>query len=322
MPYFGDRAKRWSILASTAALPHGLRVAARARGLGALELARAERAQLLIIGHPKSGNTWLRTLLSRLYQVRFGLPSSLIVKTDELALRDSRIPKLLATNGCYSYERVIGRALAEDAPLGPLHTKPIVFLARHPCDIAVSWYHQFTKRQSAYKNELINAELDVPIDRNAVEMWEFVRHGPIGLPSLIDFLNGWERKLVRAERAEIVRYEDLRADTPTWLARVTQQMGESFSSEEIAAAAEWAGFDNLRRLESEGHFPRGGLDLRNASDGTTFKVRRGKVGGYREDLTPEQVAELDGLVAERLSPAFGYGPLGEVRALSIRRTEA
>jgi hypothetical protein len=32
------------------------------------------------------------------------------------------------------------------------------------------------------------------------------------------------------------------------------------------------------------------------------------VGGYRDYFTPEQAAELEALVAERLSPAFGYVP--------------
>jgi hypothetical protein len=39
----------------------------------------------------------------------------------------------------------------------------------------------------------------------------------------------------------------------------------------------------------------------------SFKVRRGKVGGYRDYLSDEQAAELDGLVATRLSSVFGYG---------------
>ena len=37
-------------------------------------------------------------------------------------------------------------------------------------------------------------------------------------------------------------------------------------------------------------------------------MRRAKVGGYRDYFTAEQAAELEQLVAERLSPAFGYTP--------------
>ena len=311
MVQVSDRMKRWSILGPTAVLPRGLRVASREYLLGRLEMSRALRARLIIIGHPKSGNTWLRALLSRLFQVRHGLPSDFVVKTDELHQRNRAIPPLLATNGCYSYEGVIGRALDVGAPRCALHERNMVLLARHPCDIAVSWYIQFTRRQSAYKNELINACLEQPIDRNNVERWQFVRHSEIGLPFLIDFLNGWERRLERVENSCIVRYEDLREETAVHLGRVVELMGESFSREELEAAAEWGSFENMKKLETEGHFRSGGLAIVNSKgkDADTLKVRKGKIGGYRDYFTDEQIAELDGLVRDRLSPNFGYHEL-------------
>ena len=38
----------------------------------------------------------------------------------------------------------------------------------------------------------------------------------------------------------------------------------------------------------------------------SFKVRKAKVGGYRDYFTDEQCAQLDVMVAE-LDPIFGYG---------------
>jgi hypothetical protein len=301
-----DRILRGAIVVPSSGLPRPLRVAARRYLLGRLELARASRAKLLIIGHPKSGNTWLRVMLSRLYQIRFDLPPSLIVKSDELAQHNPAIPPLLATNGYYSYEGVIGDVLAADAPDSPLRRKSVILLARHPCDIAVSWYYQFTKRQSAYKNELINHFIEHPIDRNSISMWEFVRHSDIGLPFLIEYLNRWERNLGKIERSAIVRYEDLRAEPAACLSRITDLMGEMFGPEEIAEAVRFGSFENLKQLERNGFFSRGGLNLRNPQDPETFKVRRGKVQGYRDYFDPEQLAELEQLVESRLSPTFGY----------------
>jgi hypothetical protein len=301
-----DRFQRFTALGPTAVLPRPLRVRARRALLERLELGRAERARLLVIGHPKSGNTWLRTLLSRLYQVRFDLPSDFTVKTDELAQRHPLAPRLLATSGTHSYEGVIGEALAEDAPVSALRRKPVVFLARHPCDIAVSWYHQFTRRTSTYKRELILAWLGSDIDHRRIDMWTFVRHGALGLPMLIDYLNTWERRVSKLPRAILVRYEDMRSDPVPELRRITGLMGEEFSDKELAAAAEWGSFENLSRLELSGHFRSGGIQ-KKPTDVSTRKVRRGVVGGFRQDFEPEQVAELEALVAEGLSPSFGYG---------------
>jgi hypothetical protein len=317
MLQISDGVKKWAVLVPTAPLPTAWRVAARRRALARLELAKAERTGLLIIGHPKSGNTWLRTMLSRLYQVRHGLPASLIVTSDELTRRNPAIPRISATNGHYSYEGAVGAALAPGVPDSALRRKPIVFLARHPCDIAVSWFFQFTRRQSAHKQELINHSIEHPIDRRTIGMWEFVRHGDIGLPFLIDYLNTWERNVARLPRAITVRYEDLRAEPRAALQRIGALMGETFADSELDEAVAFGDFDNLKNLERQGFFRQGGLSLRNPNDPESFKVRRAKVGGYRDYLTAPQVAELDDLVRQRLSPAFGYHAAEESARLAV-----
>jgi hypothetical protein len=301
-----DGVKKALILIPTAPLPANTRVAIRRKRLAGLELAKAERASFLIIGHPKSGNTWLKVMISRLYQLRYDLPESQLINTDEFARKIPAIPRLAATNGYYSYEGEVGKLLTAGANDNPLRHKPVMFLARNPIDIAVSWYHQFTKRQSREKQELINHFIAHPIDRRSIEMWEFVRHSDIGLPFLIEYQNTWQRNIAALERGLLVKYEQLRSDPVPTLLRIVEHMGESFSEVEVRAAVEWGSFDNLRKLESQGTFSQGGMKLRKADDASTFKVRRGKVGGYRDDFDSDQVAELEALVRERISPSLGY----------------
>jgi len=301
-----DGVKKALILIPTQPLPANTRVALRRKYLARLELAKAHRASFLIIGHPKSGNTWLKAMISRLYQLRYNLPESKLINTDELARKIPEIPRLAATNGLYSYEGEVGKLLAAGAPDNPLRHKPVLFLARNPIDIAVSWYHQFTRRQSRAKQELINHAIAHPIDRHTVQMWEFVRHSDIGLPSLIDYQNTWARNIRELPRGLLTRYEDLRAKPVATLQAITQLMGESFSDEEIRAAVDWGSFDNLQQLETRGTFRQGGMKLVDANDPSTYKVRRGKVGGYREDFDEHQVAELEALVRARILPELGY----------------
>ena len=308
MLQISDGVKKWSVLAPTAVLPTRWRVAARRAALARLELTKAGRTDLLIVGHPKSGNTWLRVMLSRLYQVRHGLPASLIVTSDELARKNPAIPRISATNGYYSYEGAVGAALAPDAPDSPLRHKPIVFLARHPCDIAVSWFFQFTKRQSAHKQELINHFIDHPIDRRTVGMWDFVRHSDIGLPSLIEYLNTWERNVAQLPRAIVVRYEDLRADPRSDVVEDYRADGREF----LRARDRGGGRVRLVRqsegLGAAGLLPPGRAHAAQPQDPESFKVRRAKVGGFKDYFTEAQVAELEELVRSRLSPSLGYQP--------------
>ena len=306
MTLLSDNAKKALIIGPSAILPRPLRVPLRRRLLGKLEVDIARRSQLLIIAHPKSGNTWLKVMLTRLYGIRHGIAPEDFAKYPALADRNPAIPRFAATNGWYSYERAVGDQLTPQASDSELKHKPVVLLARNPLDIAVSWYFQFTKRQSAHKQELINAAVDHPIDRHNIEMWDFVRHSDIGLPSLIEFLNYWERNLAVLDTTLLTSYEALRADPGSVLKQITALMGDSFSDEEIQAAVDFGSFDNLRKLESEGFFRSGGLTLRNPKDPESFKVRRAKVGGYRDYFTPGQADELEQLVIEKLSPTLGY----------------
>jgi hypothetical protein len=299
-----DGTKKGLIIGSTAVLPRNLRLKSRASMLASLEVGIAERSDLLIIAHPKSGNTWLKAMLSRLYQVRFGFPEQLLNKSDEYARRNPAVPRLAATNGYYSYEGAVGEELKRAD--STLRDKAIVFLPRHPLDIAVSWFFQFTKRQSAHKQELINAFIEHPVDKYTVSMWQFVRNSDLGVEFLIDYLNGWHAALVGLERAITVRYEDLRTKPEFELARINNLLGGDFSDQEIADAVAWASVDNLRQMEREGKFRQGGMTLRNPDDPNSFKVRRAKIGGYRDYFNGDELNELDALVQARLDPALGY----------------
>lgn len=134
-------------------------------------------------------------------------------------------------------------------------------------------------------------------------------HPELGLPGLIDYHNQWAEFFVGRDNALIVRYEDLRAQTRATLQRITASLGELFSSEELDEAVEFASFDNLRRLEEANYFHNAGLRLQNRNDPSRYKVRRGKVGGFRDDFEPAQAEAMAAMVRERLNPILGYsGP--------------
>lgn len=306
MVLLSDRLKRQIILKATQPLPAVPRVRLREELLGRLEIGRARRARYFIIGHPKSGNTWLRTMISHLYRQRYGLAESLVLKSDELHLAHPSCPRFLVTNAFYSYEAVIGRAMDAARADPAFLDRRVLLLARHPCDIAVSWYIQFTKRMSSAKRELINARLKRPVDPATVGKWEFVMNEEIGLPALIEFLNAWENNLKRVEHSMIARYEDLRLQPHAMLKAIMTFFEQDFSDTEIDAAVAFGSFENMKKLERSRVLSRGGFSAYRPDDPETAKVRRGKIRGYREDFTPAQVAQMDRLVAERLSPTFGY----------------
>jgi len=296
-----DRIRLFAAVALTASLPHGLRIAARDKWLRSLHERKTRAADFIIINHPKSGGTWLRVMLSRLYHMRYGLPPHRLVKSDEFYNLDRTMPRFLVSNGYYTYESVVQDVLDE---LGPAAGgKKLVLLARNPCDLAVSWHIQLTKRTSAYKRELINSTLDHPIDKDRITRWEFAMHEGVGLPALIDFHNLWERRLAACDNALVIRYEDLRSEPVETMVRLCRHLGTPFERAEIEHAVEFAAFDNMRKLEQSNYFKNSSMAPNKAKDP---KVRRGKVGGYRDYFSAEEVAIMETMVSEQLSPSLGY----------------
>jgi hypothetical protein len=91
-------------------------ISVRRKLLGNLEAGIARRSRLVIVAHPKSGNTWLKVMLTRLYGIRHGIAPEDFASYPALADRNPDIPRFAATNGWYSYERAVGDLLKPEAP--------------------------------------------------------------------------------------------------------------------------------------------------------------------------------------------------------------
>jgi hypothetical protein len=87
-------------------------------------------------------------------------------------------------------------------------------------------------------------------------------------------------------------------------------LGTPGSDEALAQAVSYASFESMRNMEQTQVFGAGDRKMApsDPSDLRSYKVRRAKVGGYRDYFTEQQVRKIDALVAASLSPSLGYGP--------------
>ena len=104
----------------------------------------------------------------------------------------------------------------------------------------------------------------------------------------------------------MVRYEELRADPEAELAGIARFLGAPSSAEAVADAVAFGDFDHLQQLERRDWFGSKRLRPRDPSDPDSFKVRRGKVGGYADYFHSTERSALEALVRERLDPRYGY----------------
>ena len=106
----------------------------------------------------------------------------------------------------------------------------------------------------------------------------------------------------------MVRYADMRADPAAVLRRVLAFLGTPGTEEQIADAVSYASYDNMKQLEQKKVFWLSGTRLAPADQANpqSYKVRRAKVGGWRDYFTDHETAALDAVLAGRPMPPFGY----------------
>lgn len=291
-----DRNRIWraGIWALSAPLPRDLRRRKRQQWRDNLDNARVLAADYVVLSRAKSGRTWLRVMLSRLYQQRFGLPDNVLLEYDNFRAHDPAAPVVAFTHG-HGLD-----ALARDARRGErLRRMPVVFLYRDPRDVAVSEYFQSMRRAASYKRSLYGVE-------SAESMLEFLLHSPLGLPAICNHLNHWHRELASWPSVHRLRYEDLRADPEGQLAALCEFLGQPAEADSIADAVAFASFEALKRKERDDFFSNQRLRARDKDDPDSYKVRRGKVGGWRDYFAADEIVRIDEAVAQRLDPAIGY----------------
>ncbi|MEC9341585.1 MAG: sulfotransferase domain-containing protein, partial [Pseudomonadota bacterium] len=213
---------------------------------------------------------------------------------DNFRRKNTAVPRVLFTHGFY-----LGDRMDSGLDRGPGISSPLVFLVRDPRDVAVSEYFQSTKRAKAHKRELYGVEQETT-------MFDFVMHGPLGLPSIIEYLNRWHNRLNSLPVISMVRYEQMRAEPVAELARICEFYDAGFAIGQIEEAVAFADFDNLKAMERRDFFHNSRLAPVDVNDPDSFKVRRAKVGGYRDYFDLDQIRQIDRMVTEELDPFFGY----------------
>jgi hypothetical protein len=298
------KASREIIMALLFFLPDERRIRIERWLRGREEARRLARADVAVVSFGKSGRTWLRVMISRYYQLVFGIPERVLIGFENYHRRHASIPKIFFTHDNY-----IKDYTGSVDSKAPFYGKKVVLLVRNPKDIAVSQYFQWQHRMRPAKKKLNN----YPPHGADVSAYDFVTDPDCGLPDIIAFLNLWAREAGQVEDLLIVRYEDMRSDTEATLRRVMEFINGSHPDvEAVSGAVEYSSVENMRKLEEQNVFWLAGGRMKPGKKGdpNTYKVRRAKVGGYRDYFDAAQAAEIDEYVAKELSPAFGYDAEG------------
>jgi len=247
------------------------------------------RANALVVSVPKSGRTWVRVLvhhyLSEIEKIPFVL--------DGTELQSRGLPNLIFTHDLWEHlttrsfkDRLRGKYLI---PEGLCRRKPILLLARDPRDVIVSLYFQLTKRTIQFQGTLS----------------EMVRDETYGIHLIVEVMNAWLALWARQNNFKLLRYEDCRSHPSETFGSMIRFMGFAMDHGALERSIEFASFENMKQMETQGRFQSGVLRVKDSADVEAFKVRRGIVGGYGEYLNSADLTYVE-TALEKLDSRYGY----------------
>jgi sulfotransferase family protein len=248
----------------------------------------------IVVSIPKSGRTWVRTFLCAYFCRRYELPFSLAPEKE----CDPRIPRII-----YSHDRFEQRTKADRwdqlrgkyfIPAAERRRAKVILLARDPRDTFVSHYVQLTRRTRETPDQLKQKEIG-----------ELLRDPRHGIASMIEIMNDWLKEWSGRSNFLLLRYEDLQREPEVAFRRLLKFLGEEeLDSDAFTHALEFSRFGNMKKMETAGAFASKILQPTDVADPESFKVRRGKVGGFTDYLLGDDLVYANEAMV-RLDPRFG-----------------
>ena len=259
------------------------------------------RRIIWLASYPKSGNTWMRSLLAHYFMPLGKAPD--INNLRQFTTGDTRQDFFDAANGgpfrgqgLEDWMRVRGRALRLIAGSKPDHhfvkthcqtvrifdqdvippelTAAAIYIIRNPFDLAPS----LARHQ--------NCDLDLAIERMCNP--DTITGTPSGI---IDLLGRWDDHIRVWTNApglpiHVVRYEDLLHNPGRTMRGLLEKfLKVKVDGPKLARAIKATSFEAMKRQEET-------LGFAEKPKGMTAFFAKGQAGVWRDDLTPAQVAKL------------------------------
>ena len=253
----------------------------------------SDQVKVYIISHPKSGRTWLRMLLGKVICDKYHLDEEFILNTVKLTVTAGLPPVNWIHDGSPSWSPgswtgsrfvkfVTDKSIFKD--------KKVIFLYRDPKDVLVSSYFHVTRRESTQFKGTLS---------------EFIRSRENGIKKLVTFYNIWYENQNVPEDFLLVRYEDLQENTHEVLKSVLKFIGIQDVEEEIIDnAVDFASFGNMKKMEADKTLKYKIMQPGKEGDEESYKVRKGKVGGYVDYLSQQDIEYIDKVIDKMGCPFY------------------
>jgi hypothetical protein len=269
-----------------------------------------------MVSFPKCGRTWLRLMVGYIFVNHFCLEHPEIQKQmislEPLAELHPAVPRIRVTHDDEPHLK-----MPQELETSKTRYKQskVIFLARDPRDVVVSAYFEQKKRAAMWLEELKqDQEQGSNIDLNRLEPFqgtisEFLYEDIGSLNSLLRYYNIWADSRTIPEAFLLMRYEDMHENPKRELNRLLKFLDvPNVSDDLVSEAVELASFNNMRKMEVENALDSRHLKPADKRDETSYKTRRGKIGGFVDYFNQAEIAYMDEQISKNLSSFYGYHP--------------
>ncbi|CAN7052854.1 hypothetical protein BRARA_G02189 [Brassica rapa] len=267
--------------------------------LYAQEFFQARPSDFLLCSYPKTGSTWLKSLtFSIANRFRFDHLTNPLLKLNPHEL----IPFIEIQFPLFPHNDVLkdkGNTLFsthmphELLPDSVVKTGcKMVYIWKDPKDTFISLWHFFQKKRSD-SGPLNGLEESFDMFCNGLSVYG---------PYLDHVLAYWKAHQESPDQILFLKYETLTADPLPHVKRLAEFMGYGFTAEEekngvVEKVVNLCSFETLKNLEAnKGDKEREDHPSPYTND-TYF--RKGKTGDWKNYLTPDMAARMDGLMEEK-----------------------
>ena len=252
-------------------------------------LKRRREAEAFLLSFPKTGRTWVRVMLAQLLAAHYGRPEVAKRAANPRIDAGPDAPRIVVRHDGNPHKCTPDEIAAHRREYAGCR---VMLLVRDPRDAIVSNYFQVTRRDHWFVGDIAT----------------YLRWPRGSLDSMLRYYDVWARERHVPAAFLLLRYEELRRDTPTVLRRVAEFLGlRNVAAPTIDTVVAQSSFEAMRQREATRPADGSALAPGASGDPESFKARKGKVGGYREYLAPGDVDWMNARIDAALDPYYGYG---------------
>jgi hypothetical protein len=248
----------------------------------------------LFVSYPKCGRTWVNMFLTRYLRNEKEKKEPPAELKDFIRVNSNGVQMNLNFTHDDFPHQTPWTALFPDK--SAYRGKRVVFLARDPRDVVVSYYFQYTRRGGKEKAG----------GKFTGTLSDFIHYEIGGIRSIVGFYNIWANSTCIPAHFMALRYEDLRGNPEKEFTRLLDFLGlPDLGRAAFDDALEYSSFENMKQLERSGAVKSRHLAPPVVEgDPEGFKVRRGIVGGYKDYLSADDQRFLNEYINANLADYF------------------